>query len=144
MFFLKNIVLIFSDFDSFRFWYFQIFRFWYFDILRFLYFQIFRFSDFEKKYKFMFHKKIWNFKFFFSVPPFFLWRRFYGVVLCVLRSFIVFYNPLRFALLIQSHPFYTVFLWVYAHYSWRRFLTYFCATIFTPLSRAPTHTEDLY
>jgi len=61
-------------------------------------------------------------KIFFSVPPFFFWRRFFGVVLCVLRSFNVFYNPLAIALLTQTRAFYTVFLCVYAHYNWRSFL----------------------
>ena len=93
----------------------------------------------------MFHKKNMKFqKIFLSVPPFFFWRRFSGVVLCVLRSFIVFYNPLVIALLTQTRAFYTVFLCVYAHYNWRSCLLFLFPTTLTPLARAPAHTEELY
>ena len=93
----------------------------------------------------MFHKKNMKFqKIFLSVPPFFFWRRFSGVVLCVLRSFIVFYNPLVIALLTQTRAFYTVFLCVYAHQNWRRFPFKISYYFYTPRAGARAHGRIIF
>ena len=77
---------------------------------------------------------------FFSVPPFFFWRSFFGARVCVLRSFYACFNPLIIALLTQTRAFYTVFLCVYAHYNWRIYLACLFPTTFTP-PRAGAHAH---
>ena len=74
--------------------------------------------------------------FFLSVPPFFLWRRYYSVVLPVLHPFTSFYNPYYIAFIPHTftilHPFLVIFHCIkHAYYLclFTILLTYYTDTI---------------